>query len=66
LTPDSATRTTYRYDSNGNQEIVEEAGDARTTYTWDYENQTTLVELRTDTRVTMAYNADSRRVSKET
>jgi len=58
--------TTYTYDANGNQQIVEEPSGARTTHTWDYENQPTLVELSTGSRVTMTYNADNRRVSKET
>jgi hypothetical protein len=47
-------------------QFVEEPGGSLTTYTWDYENQPTLVELSTGSRVTMAFNANNRRVSKET
>ena len=62
---DASGVTTYTFDPNGNQQIVEAPGGGRTTYTWDYENQTTLVQLPTGVRVTMAYNADNRRVWKD-
>ena len=35
-------RTTYTFDVNGNQQIVEEPSGDRTTTTWDFENQPTL------------------------
>ena len=60
------TARRYPFGRNGNQRIVEEPDGGLTTYTWDHENQTRLVELPTGARVTMAYNADSRRVRKET
>jgi YD repeat-containing protein len=63
---DASGVTTYSFDANGNQQIVEAPGGGRTTYTWDYENQTTLIQLPTGARVTMAYNADNRRVRKVT
>jgi hypothetical protein len=45
---------------------VEAPAGGRTTDTWGYENQTTLVQLPGGARVTMAYNADNRRVWKDT
>src|SRR6185295_12400345 len=36
------SRTTYTFDSNGNQQRVLDASGNRTTTTWDYENQPTL------------------------
>jgi YD repeat-containing protein len=63
---DTSGVTTYTFDANGNQQVVEAPGGGRTTYTWDYENETTLVQLPTGARVTMAYNADNRRVWKDT
>ena len=63
---DASGVTTFTFDANGNQQIVEAADGSRTTYTWDYENQTTLIELPTGQRVTMAYNADNRRAWKDT
>jgi len=51
--------TTYEFDANGSP-----VGE-RTTRGWDYENQTILAELPNGSRVTMVYNADNRRVRKE-
>ncbi len=62
---DGSGRTTYVFDPNGNQQLVREPSGNRTTTTWDYENQPTLYCLTSGDRVTMAYNADNRRVRKE-
>lgn len=61
-----AGRTTYTFDSAGNQQITREPSGSRTTVTWNYENQPTLYKLPTGARVTYAYNADNRRVQEET
>ena len=63
---DASGVTTYTFDANGNQQIVEAPGGASTTDVWNYENQTTCVELLGGERVTIAYNADNRRVRKVT
>jgi YD repeat-containing protein len=39
---------------------------SRTTYVWDYENQPTQILLPSGQIVTNSYNADQRRVRKET
>ena len=62
---DAGGRTTYTFDANGNQHVVEEPNADRTTTTWDYENQPRVYEKPTNALVTMTYNADSRRVCKE-
>ena len=63
---DGTGRTTYSFDANGNQELVESPAGEKTTYVWDYENQITLVKKTDGSRVTFTYNADNRRVRKET
>ncbi len=54
------------YGLTGNLQIQESPGGGRKTTTWDYENQPVLYELSDGSRVTMTYNADNRRISKET
>ena len=61
----SIGKTTYAFDADGNQQIVEEPNGDRTTTIWDYENQSTLYQLPSGALVTMSYNADNRRVRKE-
>jgi YD repeat-containing protein len=61
---DSTGTTTFTFDAAGNQQI-EQAPSGTTTRTWDYENQQTGVVLPSGSRVTMSYNADFRRVRKE-
>ena len=63
---DATGRTTYTFDANGNQQIVQPPIGNRTTNVWDYENQTISVQNPDGSRVTMAYNADNRRVRKDT
>ena len=60
-----AGRTTYAYDSAGNQQLEQPPAGSRTTTTWDYENQPIVYRLPDASRVTMSYNSDSRRVTKE-
>ena len=62
---DAGGRTTYTFDANGNQEVVLEPNADRTTTTWDYENQPRAYEKPTNALTTMTYNADNRRVCKE-
>ncbi|MEX0642070.1 MAG: RHS repeat-associated core domain-containing protein, partial [Pirellulales bacterium] len=63
---DSASgRTTYTFDSDGNQQVVLEPGGNRTTNVWDFENRNVLVALPTGQRVTMSYSPDNRRVEKQ-
>jgi YD repeat-containing protein len=61
----AAGRTSYAFDSNWNQQIVQAPSGARTTTTWNYENQPTLFRMPDGSRVTMTYNANNRRVDKE-
>lgn len=61
----AAGRTTFAYDSAGNQQLEQPPAGSRTTTTWDYENQPILYRLPDASRVTMSYNSDSRRVIKE-
>ena len=56
--------TTFIFDAAGNQQ-TEQASSGTTTRTWDYDNQQTGVVLPSGARVTMSYNADFRRVRKE-
>ena len=56
--------TTFTFDAAGNHQI-EKAPNGTTTRTWDYENQPSGVVLPSGARVTMSYNADFRRVRKE-
>ena len=57
--------TTYTFDAAGNQQIVQ-APTGTTTNTWDYENQQTGIQLPDGSLITMLYNANFRRVRKET
>ncbi len=59
-------RTTYTFDANGNQQVVEAPSGGKTTTTWDYENQPTLVQKPDNSRVTAVYNTDNRRIRKGT
>jgi YD repeat-containing protein len=61
---DSSGTTTYTFDADGNQQI-EDAPGGRTTNVWNYENQMIGVIKPDASRVTMLYNADYRRVRKE-
>jgi YD repeat-containing protein len=61
---DSSGTTTFTFDASGNQQI-ENAPGGVTTHTWNYENQRTLIVKPSGERVTMAFNADFRRVRKE-
>ena len=54
----AAGRTTYTFDANGNQQIVQEPSGARTTTTGNYENQPTLFIMPDGSRVTISYNAN--------
>ena len=62
---DISGRTTYTFDANGNQQLVQSPTNQRTTTTWDYENRTTLVQRPSGIRNTMAYNPDGLRVKLE-
>jgi len=61
---DASGVTTYTFDADGNQQIVQKPGGALTTAVWDYENQNTLIELPDGSLVTMIYNADNRRIER--
>jgi RHS repeat-associated protein len=64
----AAGRTTYTFDSDGNQQVVRNPDGTRTTTTWNYENQPTRYNQpanATYPMVTMAYNADNQRVEKD-
>ena len=58
-------RTTYTFDADRNQQIVQQPNGDRTTNIWDYENRLKAVALPDATRVSMSYNAENRRVSRE-
>ena len=60
----AAGRTTYTFDNNGNQQVVQESSGNRTTNMWDYENQSTLIQKPDGSRVTMSYNPFNLRVEK--
>jgi len=62
---DAAGTTTFVFDANGNQQVTIEPNGNRTTNVWDYENQTTVVQQPLGALITMSYNADNRRVRKE-
>ncbi|WP_417850311.1 RHS repeat domain-containing protein [Thalassoglobus sp.] len=62
---DASGITTYTFDADGNQQLVQAPNNDRTTTTWDYENKTTLVELPTGIRNTMSYEPDGLRVKLE-
>ena len=61
----AAGRTTYLFDSAGNQQRTIDPTNARTTVTWNYENQPTLYQFPTGGRATYLYNADNRRVKED-
>ncbi|MEQ9586382.1 MAG: RHS repeat-associated core domain-containing protein, partial [Parvibaculaceae bacterium] len=61
----AAGRTTYTFDADGNQQIVEEPNNDRTTNVWDYENRLTAVQLPTGTNVTMTYLPENLRVTSD-
>lgn len=61
---DAAGTTTYIFDANGNQQVVEEPAGGRTTNTWDFENLNTEVELPSGSMATYTWNADAHRVAK--
>ena len=58
--------TTFQYDAAGNQQIEQPATGNRTTTTWTFENQPSHFQLPDASRVTLSYNADNRRISKQT
>ncbi len=62
---DASGRTTYTFDADGNQEVVEQPSGDRTTYAWDYENRMTSAQLPSGVRNTMAYEPDGLRVKLE-
>ncbi|MBD3675812.1 MAG: hypothetical protein HUJ26_20075 [Planctomycetaceae bacterium] len=62
---DANGTTTYMFDADGNQQIVEEPNGDLTTYSWDYENKNTLIQLPTLSRETMSFNPDGIRVEKQ-
>ena len=62
---DSSGTSTFTFDADGNQELVEHPGGTVTTNTWDYENRLIRVQLPSGARVTAAYDADGVRVSKD-
>jgi YD repeat-containing protein len=63
---DSTGTTNYTFDAAGNQQVIESPDGTRTTYTWSYENQPTQVENGSGVIQAAQYNADNRRVRKET
>ena len=61
----AAGRTTFQYDAAGNQQIEQPAIGNRTTTTWNYESQPSQYQLPDASRVTLSYNADNRRILKQ-
>ena len=61
----SVLRTTYTFDTAGNQQRELSPTGGRTTVSWNYENQPTLYQLPTGARATYLYNAENRRVNEE-
>jgi uncharacterized protein RhaS with RHS repeats len=62
---DATGTTSYTFDEDGNQQIVEEPNGDRSTYSWDYENKNSAVRLPDGSRVTMSFNPDGIRVEKK-
>jgi YD repeat-containing protein len=62
---DASGRTTYSFDEDGNQKVVEAPNGDRTTNTWDGENRITSVQQPDGTRNTMAYEPGGLRVKLE-
>ncbi|MEQ9586379.1 MAG: RHS repeat-associated core domain-containing protein [Parvibaculaceae bacterium] len=61
----TAGRTTYTFDTDGNQQIVEAPSGNRTTNVWDFENRLTNVTLPDATRSSMTYQPDNLRVTSD-
>ena len=55
-------RTTYTFDADGNQHVVQTPNGDRTTNVWDYENKLVGVQHPAGSRETMAYDPDGKRV----
>ena len=61
----AAGRTTYTFDADGNQQIVEQPSSDRTTNVWDYENRLTNTVLPNAARCTLSYQPDNLRVTSD-
>lgn len=57
--------TTYSYDADGNQRLIETPTGSRTTMLWDFENRIALVELPAGIRNTISYEPGGLRVKLE-
>ncbi len=62
---DASGRTTYTFDADGNQHVVQAPSGDRTTNVWDYENKLVGVQHPAGSRETMAYDPDGKRVMLE-
>ena len=66
LSEDNAGRTTYSYDSAGNQNSVQRPNNERETRVWDAENRLTRTELPSGTVVTESYGYNGLRYCRQT
>ncbi len=62
---DNTGTTTFTYDGNGNQTVVQKPNGDRTTQVWDYENRLVKTIQPTGGVTSMAYDADGLRLKKE-
>jgi YD repeat-containing protein len=62
---DAGGTTTFTYDENGNQTVVQKPSGARTTQVWDYENRLVKTIQPSGGVTSMSYDADGLRLKKE-
>ena len=62
---DNTGTTTFTYDGNGNQTVVQKPNGDRTTQVWDYENRLIKTIQPSGGVTSMAYDADGLRLKKE-
>ena len=62
---DNSGTTTFTYDGNGNQTVVQKPNGDRTTQIWDYENRLVKTVQPSGGVTSMAYDADGLRVKLE-
>ena len=62
---DAGGTTTFTYDGNGNQTVIQKPNGDRTTQIWDYENRLVKTIQPSGGVTSMAYDADGLRLKKE-